>query len=368
LTARSVLIVKVAAVGDAVMALPMLTALRALHPDAHVCWLCGRSIRPVLDLVPGIDETIEIDDTRLFSARRLDRVREVLRAWRSLAGRRFDLVLIGHRDRRFRLLTATVRRGEVRALGAGGRTGPIPGRSYRDEFVRLATQVDDWRAIHHAAPALRLRDTELARQLVGRASSRPLIALAPGGARNSARTSPLKRWPLDRYVELARRLLRDGFAVAIVGDAGDDWVRPAFAQSDVCDMIGKTSLADLPGVLARCAAVVTHDSAPLHLAALVGTPVVALFGPTDPAAFAPPGERVEVLWPGRALACAPCYDGRDFAACDDNRCMQMIDVESVHARIHALTGGHDTQEDSPRVATSVADGHDSRTDANRARS
>jgi hypothetical protein len=48
--------------------------------------------------------------------------------------------------------------------------------------------------------------------------------------------------------------------------------------------------------------------------------------------------------------------------------MQMIDVESVHARIHALTGGHDTQEDSPRVATSVADGHDSRTDANRARS
>ena len=354
--------------GDAVMALPMLSALRALHADAHISWLCGRSIRPVLDLVPGIDETIEIDDTRLFSARRADRVREVLHAWRSLAGRRFDLVLIGHRDRRYRLLTATVRRGELRALGHGGRAAPIPGRSYRDEFVRLATQVDDWHAIHYAAPKLRLQDSEPARQLADRANARPLIALAPGGARNSARTSPLKRWPLDRYVELSRRLLRDGFAVAIVGDASDDWVSAAFARSGVIDLIGKTSLADLLGVFARCVAVVTHDSAPLHLAALAGAPVVALFGPTDPAAFAPHDANVDVLWPGRALACAPCYDGRDFAACDDNRCMQMIDVESVHARIRATTSSLDTEVDSVRVAASIAGGHDSRTDADRARS
>jgi heptosyltransferase-2 len=350
LTARSVLIVKVAAVGDAVMALPMLAAVRALHPDAHVTWLCGRSIVPTLDLVAGIDETIEIDDRRLFSPNRQDRIREVLRAWRRLAGRRFDLVLIGHRDRRYRWLTAVVRRTELRALDApAGRPAPIPGRAYRDELVRLVTRADDWRATHYDAAVLRVPDSAVAQQIVERARGRRLIVLAPGGARNSARTSPLKRWPLDRYAELSRRLAGDGFAVVIVGDADDEWVRDAFAGSRVIDAIGSTPITDLLAVFARCTAVVTHDSAPLHLAAIAGAPTVALFGPTDPAAFAPPDRTVDVHWPGRALACAPCYDGREFAACDDNRCMQMIDVDSVLARVRALIAHREAGTDADRA-------------------
>jgi len=166
------------------------------------------------------------------------------------------------------------------------------------------------------------------------------IALAPGGARNIARDNPLRRWPLDRYAALARQLLASGARVALTGGPTDSWVREGFAGLPVDDFIGAT---DLPGLVAfyrRCAAVVTHDSGPLHLARLAGTRVVGLFGPTLPAAFAPAAARTEVLWPAASLPCAPCYDGREFAACDDNRCMQLIGVPAVIAALdRALAAG-----------------------------
>jgi heptosyltransferase-2 len=93
----------------------------------------------------------------------------------------------------------------------------------------------------------------------------------------------------------------------------------------------------LLAVLQNCDALVGHDSGPLHLARLVGTPSLALLGPTPPSMFFRSAD-AGYLWPGGALPCAPCYDGRDFAACDDNRCMQMIDVDTVLRRAQALVG------------------------------
>ena len=319
------------------MALPMLTALRTLHPGARITWLCGKSIRPLLDLVPAIDERIEIDDSRLFAPRSAARAAEVLRTWRVLAARRFDLVLMAHRDRRYRLLTRSIRHGELRALhDAKPRAMPICGRSHADEYIRLATGVDDWRARHYEAPMPRLEPGALVTRLKTWARGRRVVALAPGGARNSARTSPLKRWPLDRYVQLARELSGDGYAVCIAGDASDTWVSEAFHGCDVLDLVGKTSFAELLSVFSNCDAVVAHDSGPMHIAAWMRAPVVALFGPTLPSAFTPRDRVIDVLWPGRSLACAPCYDGREFASCDNNVCMQMIDVKSVAERVREV--------------------------------
>ena len=88
--------------------------------------------------------------------------------------------------------------------------------------------------------------------------------------------------------------------------------------------------------LALGAAVVAHDSGPLHLAHLASTRVVGLFGPTSPTAFLREDARTATLWRAADLACAPCYDGRDFAACGDNLCLQRIDIAAVLARLDAL--------------------------------
>jgi len=80
----------------------------------------------------------------------------------------------------------------------------------------------------------------------------------------------------------------------------------------------------------------THDSGPLHLARLAGVPAIGLFGPTPPAIFIRDDPRVVTLWPATSMPCAPCYDGRNFAACNDNRCMQLITAADVMRRLESL--------------------------------
>src|SRR5262249_38599606 len=143
--------------------------------------------------------------------------------------------------------------------------------------------------------------------------SRPLIILAPGGARNSLVESPLRRWPLDSYRLLASELIMRGFGVVITGGPTDDWVSVAFKSLPILDLIGKTSLTDLLSIFAVSDAIITHDSGPLHVASLCGTPTIALFGPTIPMEKVSSNSNLHVLWGGQDLPCRPCYDGKLYA-------------------------------------------------------
>src|SRR5271163_4541575 len=90
------LIVKLAAIGDVAMALPMVTALRAQHPGCRIAWLCGESTRPLLACVDAVDELIVVDERALLAGSRAARVAATVALWRRLVGRRFDLVLTAH--------------------------------------------------------------------------------------------------------------------------------------------------------------------------------------------------------------------------------------------------------------------------------
>jgi heptosyltransferase-2 len=330
--ARSILIVKLAAIGDVVMALPMISAVKAKDPGAHITWLCGRSVEPLLACVQGIDELVAVDDAALLAGRFPERVAALIEVWLTLRWRRFDECYIAHGDPRYRHLVRFLRTPIVRRLGGAGRQRLIPGRAYTDEYVRLVTQCDDHRARPFAPPRVEARLP--GRTIARLPGDRVVVALAPGGARNVARDDPLRRWPLERYVDLASRLTAAGVAVALTGAPSDTWVRPGFAGLRLLDVIGETTLPELLAFYRHCAAVVTHDSGPLHLAGLAGTPRVALFGPTHPSSFVKPDPSVRVVWPaGGRMPCAPCYDGKNFAACGDNRCMQAITVSEVLAQV-----------------------------------
>jgi heptosyltransferase II len=332
---RTVLIVKLAAIGDVVMALPMVTALRAQDPATRITWLCGTTVAPLLEHVDGIDELVAIDDVAVLSGNRARKAQAVMAGWSALSGHRFDLVLTAHSDPRYRMLAARVRARERRWLGEQRpRLRLVPGRSMSDEYVRLVTEVDDGTASRYAVPPLRATLDALVAARV--ANGGPLVALAPGGARNPARDNPLRRWPLERYAELARLLIASGDRVLLTGAADDAWVRPAFDGVGVVDLVGATTLPGLAALFARCAAVVTHDSGPLHIARLVDAPVVGLFGPTAPSTVVRGSERLITLWPGVALPCAPCYDGLEFAKCASNRCLQLIAPADVADAIAAL--------------------------------
>src|SRR5689334_2892526 len=153
---RSVLLVKLAAIGDVVMALPMVTALRAQDADTKITWLCGRSAAPLVERVEGIDECVVVDDVAILSGNRAQKTQAVMAGWSSLRGRRFDLVITAHSDPRYRVLGARVRARQRRWLGEHGeRPRLVPGRYYGDEYVRLVTEIDDKSAIRFAPPPLR---------------------------------------------------------------------------------------------------------------------------------------------------------------------------------------------------------------------
>lgn len=334
---RSVLIVKLAAIGDVVMALPMVTALRAQDPDTRITWLCGKTAAPLVACVEGVDECIVVDDVAVLSGNKARKAQAVMAAWSALRGRRFDLAITAHSDLRYRMLAARVRVGERRWLGErGARPRLVPGRYFGDEYVRLVTGIDDGTATPVAPPRVRAELDPVVAATLASLEGRRLIALAPGGARNPARDNPLRRWPLESYATLARRLVADGDAVLLTGSDHDEWIRPAFAGIGVIDLVGATTLPGLAALYARCTALVTHDSGPLHVARLVDAPVVALFGPTAPATILREASRARTLWPGVSLPCAPCYDGQNFAACASNRCLQLITPEAVAASVDAL--------------------------------
>lgn len=329
---RTVLIVKLAAIGDVVMALPMVTALRDQDPDVRITWMCGHKAAPLVRLVEGISEVVSVNEAAMLAGSPIAQVAAVIGAWRRIGIRRFDAVLIAHSDTRYRVLAWSVVAKLRRWLGgSAGSRGIVPGRLHTDEYLRLVTGLDDYRARSYGPPRIRVElSADLRRRLQRfNPDGCPLVAITPGGARNVARENPLRRWPLDRYAHLARTLQGQGYRVVLTGDRTDGWVRTAFRDINVLDLIGATDLPSLAALLGACAAVVGHDSGPLHLARLLGTHVIALLGPTPPSMFFRPDAKTTVLWPGGLLPCAPCYNGHEFASCRNNVCMHMIDCDDV---------------------------------------
>jgi heptosyltransferase-2 len=160
----------------------------------------------------------------------------------------------------------------------------------------------------------------------------PWIGLAPGASFGAA-----KRWPPERHAAVGEALARRGGArVAILGAEGERELGEAMAAQigpPALNLCGRTSLPELAGVLSQLELLVTNDSGPMHVAAALGTPVVAVFGPTDWRETAPVGERHRIV--REAVACAPCK----LRACPiDHRCMRRVELDRVVAAGAELLG------------------------------
>lgn len=328
------LIVKLAALGDVALASALPEAIRRAQPDAHITWLCGAAVADLVRLFPGVDEVLVVDEARLLRGRLDQRVAALLAVWRFLTLRSFEAILLGHADWRYRTLVLTARTRRMRSLShaPSPRMLPIPGRYYADEYVRLA---DDGES---QGPLVGRNELADVRRLLPRRGDEASVGvvLVPGGARNVLRESALRRWPVERYREVAECVLQAGHPVTLVGDAADAWVRPYFAGLSVRDEIGAHDLAGTLTVMRDADLVISHDTGPLHLARLVRAPLIALFGPTMPSQFVVESDATTVIWGGADLACRPCYDGREFANCRDNLCMKDISPVEVTARALAV--------------------------------
>ena len=168
------------------------------------------------------------------------------------------------------------------------------------------------------------------------------MAIHPGGGANPGTFQPSKRWPTGRYAALAARLAATSCYLVFTGSAEDaevvNEVREALGpawQERSLDVAGRTTLGQVASLYSLCSLFVGGDCGPLHLAETVGTPVVALFGPTDPAVYGPLATNSITLY--KSEGCPACARGGDSGA--SHSCMAAIDVNDVWRAAGHLLGG-----------------------------
>ncbi|EKD83329.1 MAG: ADP-heptose [uncultured bacterium] len=151
---------------------------------------------------------------------------------------------------------------------------------------------------------------------------------------NSSELVPLRRWPLENFIELGRRLLeKPDITIVLTGTSGErpesERVTAALGNIRVINMVGKTSLRQLLVLYSVCDLMITNDSGPSHFASLTDLPVITLFGPETPSLYGALGKNKIAISAG--LACSPCVSSYNHraTACNSNACMRAISVDDV---------------------------------------
>jgi lipopolysaccharide heptosyltransferase II len=335
-----ILVIKPSSLGDVVHALPTVARIRSKFPDASISWLINEELSPLLAGCPLINERIE------FKRRQYAQLPSLLSRLRDA---RFDLVV--DLQGLFRSGLMTWATGAPRRIGrSDAREGarfayteivPVPDSQMPGTIPQRVGGPSPVPAnIHAVERYLLIADylqcpTQPLSFPLGRDNAAvravdALLATAPPSgliAVNPSARWPTKLWGDANFHALLTQLPRD--RIVLTG-SGSEAAAIAAIAGGCLNLAGRTNLMELVELLRRCAVLVTGDSGPMHLAAAVGTPVVAIFGSTDPVLTGPYGSGHVVL---RAdVPCSPCLSPR----CTNPvtmECMKRVTVEQVRAAL-----------------------------------
>jgi heptosyltransferase-1 len=326
-----ILIVKLSSFGDVLHALPTLEALRDLYPQGRLTWLVEAGYAPLLEKHPALNEVWRAPRLRpgeIFSGANPTLIAGLVR---HLRVHRFDVVIDLQGLLKSAVWVALAR--SVRKVGYDRtREGSCRVLSERvDPFDPEAHAVRRYLNLAHylGAPInpprfrLGLGAAANVSHLLPGDETRGLAVLHPGAR------WPSKLWPAVSWARLGDWLSREhGLRVAITGSAADRGLATEILeqmQEPAVNLTGHTSLAELAAVLRRARLAVTTDTGAMHLAAALGTPVAALFGPTAPWRTGPFGKGHQVV--RLALDCSPCFKRR----CRAPRCLTDLTPELAQA-------------------------------------
>ena len=301
----NVAIVKLSSIGDVVHALPVAAALKRARPSARVSWIVEAREATLVAGHPDVDEVI-VADTRGWRRRRGAALGEMWTLARALRRRRFDVALdlqgllksgviaaLTRAPRRIGFSLARSREWPSALVSTVRVRPPADARHVVEQYLALLGPL----GIEHPAVEFRfpVDDTAASRidEFLAHAEIKPhdrLVILNPGAARAD------KRWPRERFGELARRLgAETGVRVVVVWGPGEERDAETIAADGGATLAPSTTLREVAALARRARLMVAADTGPLHIAAAVGTPCVGLFGPTSGVRNGPYGTGHRVL-------------------------------------------------------------------------
>lgn len=326
-----ILIIKISALGDVILSIPSIRAIRAKYPKATIKVLVGLESRDVLKNLPYIDEMLVCDFKN-----RDRRLKGFMRVANILRNEDFDIVVDFQNNRKSHLL-GFLSFAPIRYGYDNGKFSFLINRKIKDSGLPLDPIEHQTKILHLAGVAgnidkeLKLTPSREERLWAKKFlkdnwvnPAKPIISL---NLESSSRWIT-KRWPVEYFVELSERLAKEFLVrVIVTGQNPSDERNKKFQESAKCKPIvsvGKTTLGQLIALIETSSLLVTSDSAPMHIASACGTPFIALFGPTDPGRHLPPAKDYRVI--KKDMKCSPCYK----ATCRKGyKCMKAIKPDEV---------------------------------------
>jgi ADP-heptose:LPS heptosyltransferase len=303
---HKILIITLSNIGDVLLTLPSIQAVREKFPQAEISLIVGERAKPLFDDDPRFN--------KVWVWRKNARMREKWPIVLEMIGKGFNRVvnfripvLVGSGTMHRRVM-------HFQKIGAGFKLAPT-------DFL---DQIDTRQALW-IPEIIEQRTRELLKK-EGIVAGEKWMILTPGSLNMT------KRWKLNGFVELCRLLSqRNSFPILFAGDESDRVRSQEIIGTRIFDLCGKTDLLQLAWLIREAKLLISHDSAPLHMAGLFNTPVVAVFGPTDPLKYGPWRENSRVV--RKTLFCSPC----EKSLCVyHHECMEQIEPEEILEAVNEL--------------------------------
>ncbi len=334
-----ILILKPSSLGDVIHALPVLRLLKKHLPQSRIYWWLDRHLLSLLEGDPDLAGVIAFERKRWAAPHRWP---EMLASVRDMRARHFDWAIDLQGLARSGIFAWLANAGLTIGLDNTGNGSREGARAFYDLTPPRAAPgthaVDRYLAV---LPLLKVpvdrdfewlpRRPEIAARIQEKwaAASGPFVVLLPGARWNN------KRWPVENFVELAK-LMRTMSALqfVILGSADERALGQAIASANpgrCLNLAGQTTLWEMIEWVRRGRLVISNDTGPMHVAAALGRPLIALFGPTNPRHTGPYGQPGSVLQMN-SLPCIPCMQS-DCRFSTPLACLKSITPQSVYARV-----------------------------------
>jgi lipopolysaccharide heptosyltransferase II len=344
---HSIVVIKPCCIGDVIMTTPLLDVLKRNHPQARITYVVGSWSKVIAEHSPAVDEVIDCGRIGIAGHYSL---KEYLALARRLHREHFDLAFVLDRSPMVNLLpwlAGIPRRVGPDSLGRGfSLTDRVPVSISADHLQHQAEIYLDLARklkLRINQPRMSFVPTPTEEQTALRSNS-PQVVVFAGGGSNPGMNLTAKRWPLDRYRELVGRLVHElGARVLLIGGADDRELNEQMLtdldvpEGSVINQAGEKSFGETAAQITASALFIGNDSSPMHLAAAVGTPVIAIFGPTSPQEYGPypPDDPHHIaLW--RHPEGRPCFFLGRMQPCANCTCMQAITVDEVWSAVQRL--------------------------------